>query len=1148
MHGWKRFNGYWLIIGLLVLSRSAGYGQSNGPAESVLKQGLWVKIGVTQDGVYRLDQATLAGINPAFVQADPRLLRLYGNGGAMLPQPNATPRAADLTENAIQVAGESDGRFDTGDALLFFGQSPNVVRYDTTNRRFTHLTNVYADTTFYFLTIGTAPGLRIATKAMGKLSDTSSITTFTDYQFHELDSQKLPTSAPNPSMNSGREWLGEFMTLDTTKTITFTAPDFVNGSPVRVRFAAVVASTGPTRFAVSVNGQLAGTMAMPVISGTEYDYQAASRSDTFRLTTVTGNAMRTAITFQNNRNFAAQAYLDYIGVEFRRSLQMPATLTWVRRLPAGNARLKQATSSLRIWDVTNPLVPASQGYSINDASEARWQTTTLSDYLLFTDSQLLTPVSAQIIGNQNLRAQKIPDLLLITAPMWQAEAERLAAFRRSNDKLDVLVITAQQVYNEFGSGQPDPTAIRDAVRYFYQKEPAKLRYLLLMGDATYDYRMHNRNNGMDATKLANTIPVYESRESLHPIYSYSSDDYFGFMDEKEGEWVETDQGDLLVDIGIGRLPVKTVAEAKAVVDKLINYSTDHTQRGDWQTKVMLIADDGDFNIHQSDADKLANQVETQSPAYQAERVFLDSYPQEVTALGPRAPAVEQLINKAVEDGRLIINYNGHGGTSGLAQEQIVTEGSILRWTNRRLPLMVTATCQFGRYDDPSIVSGAEVALLSSKGGAIGLLTTSRPVFSNSNMLVNTAFYASVFKPVNGEMPRLGDMMRATKNNSLHGRDNRNFALLGDPSARLAYPQAQAVLTRVNSRSVTVGKSDTLRALQTVELAGQIRAQNQLVSSFTGTMRLVLYDKPTTLATLGTESAKMSYQAFTNALFVGRVPVRNGQFTARFTMPKDIDYTVGGAKLYMYAIQADSLLDAVGNSENLLVGGSVTVDSVDTQPPVVQLTIDGGSLDGESIRIAGPAVTLRVKLSDNKGINIARAGLGHEITAQLSGQSPVVLNDYYMATSSDGRQGEVVYTFQGVTPGQYTVQVKAWDLSNNPAEKALAFRVSEKPGLQIDRVQATPNPISTQSTLLATHNRSGESLDWTLSIYDMNGRTINQQVGQCNYCAGSVELGNWNGQGMTGQAMPNGIYFYRVQLRSETDGSSTQAGGRLMLLR
>jgi hypothetical protein len=635
---------------------------------------------------------------------------------------------------------------------------------------------------------------------------------------------------------------------------------------------------------------------------------------------------------------------------------------------------------------------------------------------------------------------------------------------------------------------------------------------------------------------------------LHPVSSYSSDDYFGFMGDNEGEWPENQSDNYLIDLGVGRLPVKSAYEAKTVIDKLIRYSTDQTQRGDWQTKVMLIADDGDYNLHQADADKLARQIERQSPTYEPERLFLDSYPQQVTALGPKAPIVEQLISKAVQDGRLIINYNGHGGEAVLAEEQIVTGADIQNWTNRRYPFFVTATCQFGRYDDPSLVSGAEQALLSDKGGAIGLLTTTRPVYANSNMLVDSAFFWSVFRPVDGAMPRLGDMMKATKNRSLSGVDNRNFALLGDPSMRLAYPQMQSVLTRINGRSLGNGQEDTLRALQSVELAGEIRSKGQRLSSFTGNLRLVLYDKPTTLTTLGTESAKMSYRAFANTLFVGQVPVHNGQFTARFTMPKDIDYTVGQAKIYLYAVQADSLLDALGSYDSLLVGGGSIGAAIDTQPPVMQLAVDGGVPDGESVRVAGPAITLRVQLSDDTGINIARAGLGHELTAQVVGQSPVVLNDYYVATSTDGRQGTASYTFTDLLPGQYTVRVKAWDVSNNPTERALALIVSEKPGLAIQAVQVVPNPISTQSTLTAVHNRPGESLDWTLNIYDITGRLIRQQQNQCNYCAGSVELGSWSGQSNTGQAMPNGTYLYQVQLRSEADGSTTQTSGRLVLMR
>ncbi|RIV22191.1 hypothetical protein DYU11_14225 [Fibrisoma montanum] len=1135
MRGWKQ-NKLLLSVcfGLLAVTALAQ------PAESVLKTGVWVKIGVTESGVFRLDQPTLARLNPAFATANPQLLRLYGNGGATLPQSNAVPRPADLTENAIQVTGEADGRFDAGDALLFFGQSPHVVHYDTVNRRFTHQVNVYSDTTFYFLTIGTAPGLRITERPAGNGTSGTAITAFDDYQFHEKDLTKLT------SVRSGRFALGEYFSLETTRAFSFDMAGLVPNSPVRIRTAVVSGAAAPTQFQLSLNGRIVDTIRLNSVSGYRYDFQAVARQDTFLVRSVQQSPLQLTLAYDKAGVNSAQGYLDYIGIQARRELRQYDRPVWIRRLTPGRYTVRQATNSLRVWNVTNPLVPVSQMYSLSAAQEAMWSSATLGDYYVFSDNQLLTPVSAVSMPNQNLRAQAAPELLIITPATWRDEADRLAEFRRQHDKLSVSVITTQQVYNEFGSGQPDPTAIRDMVRYFYQKQPGQVRYLLLFGDATFDYR--NILNQLKPAELANMVPVYESRESLHPVYSYSSDDYYGFMDANEGEWVENTAGDHKVDIGIGRLPVKSREEARTVVDKLIRYANDPTLTGDWQTRVMLVADDGDFNIHQQDVDKMAGEIERTAPMYRPERVFLDAYPQQSTANGQRAPVINQLINRAMNDGRLIINYSGHGGETGLAEEQVVTLQDILSWKNRRLPLLVTATCEFGRYDDPNINSGAELSLLSRLGGAIGLLTTTRPVFANTNLVLNRAFYQSVFTPVDGQMPRLGDVMRATKNNSLSGPVNRNFALLGDPSMRLAYPRAQVALTQVNGRSVDKGGVDTLRALQTTELTGEIRQAGQRLNDFTGTLRLTLYDKATTQTTLGTESSRMSYSTFNSPVFTGQVAVQQGRFTVRFVMPKDIDYAIGKAKLYAYAVRADSLFDAIGSYDSLKVGGSATPEKIDNQPPVVQLSVKDGQADGEVVRVSGPDVTLRISLSDDQGINLARSGLGHELTAQLGDRQSIILNDSYVATGSDGRQGEVLYTFTNVTPGRYTVRVKAWDINNNSAEGALTIIVSEKPTLIIRTLRASPNPVVGQTTLTLEHNRSGEPLDWILSVHDLNGRLFNRQTGQCSDCSETLEVGSWDGRADTGQILPNGLYIYQVQVRSVADGAEATSKGRLVLSR
>jgi hypothetical protein len=1129
----------WLAI--FVIHCSLYIVHYNTYAQSVLREGIWIKIGVTESGVYRLNQAQLVQLNPAFATADPRKLRLYGNGGAMLPQPNATHRPTDLTENAIQVSGETDGRFDAGDALVFFGQSPHVIKYDSVARRFTHQINPYSDTTFYFLTIGSATGLRITDRAAGSLGATPTVTTFDDYQFHEQDLLKLP------AVRSGREWLGEYLTTDTTKVIPFDVPGLIANTPVRLAASVVAGATVSTQFRLQLNDQLVGTMPMTSISGYEYDYQGVARKDTFlsKLTT-TDSPVRLAITFRKNGLYSAQGYLNYLAAQFRRELRQYDKPTWIRRVAAGQYTIKQATASLRVWDVTNPLVPVAQGYTLSSTQEAGWVSSRPGDYFLFTDAQRLSPAALATVANQDLHSQDTPDLIVVSPFAWLDQAERLAKFRRDHDQLSVLVVTTKQVYNEFGSGQADPTAIRDMVRYFYQKQPAKLRYLLLFGDATYDYR--NISAQISASQLANMVPVYESRESLHPVLSYSSDDYFGFMDASEGEWPETGTGDYLVDIGVGRLPVKSVDEARTVVDKLIRYSSDASLAGDWQTRVMLVADDGDYNIHQQDADLMARRIEKTAPAYRPERVFLDDYPQENTSAGQKAPVVNQLINQAVTDGRLIINYSGHGGVVGLADEQIVTLQDILSWKNGRLPLFVTATCQFGRYDDPNVNSGAELTLLSRTGGGIGLLTTTRPVYANTNLLLNEAFYNTVFTPVNGQMPRLGDVMRGTKNNSLSGPVNRNFALLGDPSMRLAYPQAQAVLTQVNGKVVTATRTDTLKALQTVELTGEIHQQTQQLSDFTGTIRLSLYDKAITHTTLGSEagSPKMTYQAFSNPIFTGQVPVQQGRFVTRFTMPKDIDYTVGLGKLYLYAVKSDSSLEALGSYDSLRIGGSVFADSIDTQPPVVKLSVVGGTLEGEVVHCTGPDVPLLIDLTDNRGINIARSGLGHELTAQLDSQPVVVLNETYVANSSDGRQGEAQYTFRDVTPGTYTIRVKAWDINNNSSEGALTIVVSERPGLALRTLRASPNPVIAQTTLTVELNRSGEPLDWTLGIYDLNSRLLNQQTGQCTNCDATVDVGVWDGLTSAGQPVSNGLYIVRLEIRSASDGTTAVGTSRLIL--
>ena len=1146
----RRFNRQWYCVSILAcLVSGAGWAQ---PVRSVLKSGSWLKIGVTETGVIRLDYPTLTRANPAFATADPRLFRLYGNGGVPLPQPNAAARPVDLLENAVQVTGEADGRFDPADALFFFGQSTTKITVDAAGQPITHQLNPYADTTFYFLTIGTAAGLRVANRQAGNTTTGTPITTYADYVFHEAERVK--------PLASGRFWLGEAFQgeLSQRQMVTLSTPGRIANAPVLIRSAVMASSTAQTTYFVQVNGSDIGSQTVEPVADALTRYTTRGMLNTSAFTTTptgAGEGISIQLTSSRKGGAGSSGYLDFLSAQYQRELRQYDQPV-LARTGAGRFVAKQATAALRILDVTSPLRPVQQAYALM-GSEATWSSDSLArhDYVLFTDAKTGFPASVKAISNQDLHGQPMPNLLIVTPVAWQAEAERLAQFRRTNDSLSVLVVTTQQVYNEFSSGQPDPTAIRDICRYFYRQNPSRnpangLQYLLLFGDATYDYR--NIEQFLSPTEQANTVPVYESRESLHPLLSFSSDDYFGFLKDSDGEWAEDFTGDQRLDIGVGRLPVKSPDEAKTVVDKLIRYATDKTTLGNWRSQLLFVADDGDDNIHQRDADQLATYVETHALAYHPDRLFIDLFPRTADTVGtqvvPKSPLVNARIRQAMQAGRLIINYTGHGGIREWAQEQILTLKDILTTQTTRLPLFVTATCEFGRYDDPTSNSGAEIALLNPTGGGIGLLTTTRPVFADKNLLLNQAFYRTVFQPKAGRMPRLGDVIRATKDSSLAGVQNRNFTLLGDPSMRLAYPRAEVVLTTLNGHALTA--PDTLRALQRVTLTGEVRQSGtgRALSDFSGTAQLTLYGKPTSLTTLGLEgNPKMAFRSYTNLLFSGQVRVLNGQFQVQVTLPKDLDLTVGPGRLYTYALRDDGLTDA-GGATDLPIGGVASIPITDLQPPTIRLSLADTLATVPYLTVAGPTATLLVELADNEGINLSQSVKNHALMLQLDGREAVLLSPYYTATTSDGRRGLVRYPITGLANGTYTAHVSAYDLSNNAAEATLTFVVTDKPALAFGSLRAYPNPFSEKATIIAAHNRPGDDLDWSLAVFDATGKLLAEQQGQCTNCPNSLVLSGWDGRGSSGDLLVNDLYIYKLQARSVSDGSIATGSGKLLLMR
>ncbi|NJL15297.1 MAG: type IX secretion system sortase PorU, partial [Microscillaceae bacterium] len=599
---------------IIFMMLSIHQGQAQFASASVLREGNWFKLGVLSAGLYKIDATLLrqAGFDPATL--NPQNLQLYGNGGGMLPQRNDAPRPDDLVQNAIFVEGAQDGRFDEQDYLLFYAQGTDVWRYEASSATFAHEKNLYSDTTFYFLTVGTSPGLRVGSQP-DLLEPAPVVETFPDFFAYERDLVNV--------IRSGREWYGEAFGFQNEYSFNFTAEGLVPNTELILTSKVMARSSQTSAFEVLVNGQLLGQLSIAPVTNQTYDFKGRDAEARFVFSAnplASGGQIALTLRFQDGGN-NGNGYLNFLRFNFTRQLRLYGNQTVFRNHPAQlQARtrflLSQTPANVRIWDISQAWTPLAQDFSIlNNQAAFTAATETPKTFVVFQGSDFPRPLALGRVANQNLHALNTPNLLIITPPFLLTEAERLANLRRQHDGLSVAVVTLPQVYHEFASGQADLTAIRDFVRMLYERAPHTLRYLLLFGDASYDYKDRTPNN-------FNLIPIYESRQSLHPIFSFSSDDYFGFMEAQEGEWNETSAGDHTLEIGVGRLPVRHLAEARAVVDKLIRYATAPEALGTWRNRVVFLADDGDNNIHQRDADQLAEILEANHPDVENENFIL----------------------------------------------------------------------------------------------------------------------------------------------------------------------------------------------------------------------------------------------------------------------------------------------------------------------------------------------------------------------------------------------------------------------------------------------------------------------------------------------------------------------------------------------
>lgn len=1107
---------------------------------SVLGSGIWTKIAVTEAGVYSLSYSTIREMGIT----NPAEAVLYGNNQGQLSFINDGTAPDDLRQIKVMMDKGSDGIFNDGDHLLFYAEGTHRWKYDPVSHEYRFMRHHYSDTAWYFITSRPSGPALIAAETSPSEPHTAVSTTTDVFMRHEHEEVNL--------IRSGREWYQQVA----PGVQVGVGPGFTDLSVTeRIRYSARLLgrSDNSASFTLRQGPYDLKTVTVPPVNMTDINGIFAESVTLTDSVLPASSSPSFSITFSSGGNMAATGYIDYVDFQARAGLvyrDRQLLINDSRTVqPAAITRFAvEGSQNLRVWDVTDPFAPLSmQTAAAGGSTLFTVATDSLRRFVAFSDTHLKQPLRAVQVLPQNLHAMMPAVMIIITHPLFLEYAERLAGIHLSDDGTTSLIVTPEQIYNEFSGGVPDAVAIRNFIKMIYDRGKAAgspPRYLLLFGDGSYENKTPPPGN-------SSFIPTWQSVNSTTGVLSFASDDFYGLLDEGEGE------AEGFLDIGIGRLPASDTASAGIMVRKISSYITD-THQGSWRNVLCLVADDEDSNLHMFDAEGLADGAATAAPPLTIDKIYLDAYRQVTSVTGDSYPDASRAVDDRIAAGCLVMNYVGHGNESGLAHERVIRTDNINSWKNNtRLPLFITATCEFSRFDDVDInratgtisarTSAGEMVLLNPDGGGIALMSTTRVVYSAPNYTLNRAIYDNAFTTAqDGRSMRLGDIIRQAKTSTGTGMNKRNFLLLGDPALRLAWPVGGRVVTdSINGVHVSL-PSDTLKALSLITVSGHIEDQSgSIMAGFNGTVESTVFDKQANISTLANDGGSpMVFPVTGNVLFRGMTTVREGRFNFSFIVPLDINYTYGKGAIKYYAW--DGTDDINGSFSGITVGGFSDEAMDDREGPEIRLFMndtlfrEGGVTDDAPVLLA--------LLSDRSGINATGTGIGHDIIAWLDDDisSAVVLNSLFRSDVGVHSSGSLAYPLLIPERGEHTVTLRAWDNLNNPSLSTLRFIVETNGSFRLNNLLAIPNPVREGARLTAGHNRPGTEMELTISIFTYDGRPV-RVLKEKSFTAGyTLPEIYWDASDNQGGRVARGLYLWRAEAVT-SEGEKTSATGQFIIL-
>lgn len=1086
---------------------------------SVLSSGTWYKMSIPETGMYRLTYSDLEsmGINVAGI--NPQNIRLYHNGGGVLPKVNNSYYPDDLYEIPVYVYGEEDGAFNQGDYILFYARGPVVFQYFRARQYYGHVKNPYTDTTYVFMTIGDSKGRRVEVNEVPEGESTIRVSEFIDCQVKDIDEVNIN--------NIGCTWFFDKFDVVLQRNYDFNFDNLNTSKEVKMRVSVASRNMSSASMTFKYNNQLIYSKSFE-----NYTTYAYAKWDTACLArfTAAGNQIRIEATY-NRAMTSSVAWMDYISINAWRYLKMSGDVMQFRNPECSSANvvyqynLQDASDVKMVWNVSDPINPTIMKTSLSGSMLSfKINGYLYNEFIAFNGNSYKTPAFDGIVENQNLHALRDIDYIIITHPRFQSQAERLKNIHAQLDDYVIEIVQPQYIYNEFSCGALDVGGIRNFVKMLYKNssEEHKLKYVLLFGDASYDYK--NEDECL--------VPTWESFNSCLITKSVVTDDYYVCLDDNEG-YMECNKDAphaSMIDLPIGRMPVTTEKQATDVIDKIEAYiAKNSSTMSNWRNVITLVCDD-ESNDFITNSEYLANYIPYWGGNVIVDKIYLDAYNQVATASGQRCPEINEAISNRIAKGSLVVNYNGHGGEIGLGDERILTIEDINSWENIPLmPLFVTATCEFSRYDDHTRTSAGELLFMSDKGGAIAMITTARTTSGSKPLLIRT--YEKMFQMKDGEYPTMGDLFFNAKQDKTD--ITKVFVLFGDPALRLAYPKNNVVLTKINGKPVSPNNSstnnnDTLKALSAIELQGEVRDNfGEVMTDFNGTVRVSVYDKENTYRTKGDKGyPQFDFKLRNSLLFDGVANVEAGIFTSTFTIPKDINYSYGKGLISFYATDLDS--DANGMYGNIIVGGYNDEALPDEQGPEARIFIDDTLFVSGGITNENPLFYAFMR--DEYGINTTGIGIGHDITVTITGATnkTYTLNSYYETPANPNDYGKLAYRLYGLNEGEHHLNFRVWDIYNNSTNVSLDFVVIKSDNPVVENVYNSPNPMRDYTRFCFDHNQKG-IIGIEINIYNINGQLVKTIKESRSGTSTRTEPICWDGRGDNGSLLPYGIYIYNVTM-------------------